>query len=388
MRVMHIITRMIVGGAQENTLYNCVDLSERHDDQVLLVTGPSLGAEGNLLQQSDQVSFEVETVDSLIRSINPLQDSKALSELKTIIRRWQPDVVHTHSAKAGLLGRAAGWSLRVPCVVHTVHGAPFHPFQNPLSRRFFVWCERWAAKRCHHMISVADAMTDLMVSAGVAKAEKFTTISSGMEVAPFAECAVHRDRMRQQLGFSEQDIVFGKIARLFHLKGHEYVVSAAFETVRSVPKAKFLFVGDGLLMDSIKAKIRGTELEDRFVFTGLVPPSEIPAHISAMDVLVHASLREGLARALPQALIAGKPAISFDVDGAREVVINGATGCLIPAKDVDGLARAMIELGTNSELRRRYGAEGAKRFTDQFRHETMTKRIREVYAKVLSGIQP
>ncbi|MFN7290484.1 MAG: glycosyltransferase family 4 protein [Pirellula sp.] len=388
MKVMHIITRMIIGGAQENTLYNCVDLIEQHGDEVLLVTGPSLGAEGNLLNQSDQVSLEVETVGSLIRSINPLQDSKALSELKKIIRRWQPDVVHTHSAKAGLLGRAAGWSLRVPCVVHTVHGAPFHPFQNPLSRRFFTWCERWAAKRCHHMISVADAMTDLMVSAGVAKAEKFTTISSGMEVTPFAESAIHRDRMRRQLGFSEQDIVFGKIARLFHLKGHEYVVSAAFETVRSVPQAKFLFVGDGLLMDSIKAKIRGTELEGRFVFTGLVPPSEIPAHISAMDVLVHASLREGLARALPQSLIAGKPAISFDVDGAREVVINGATGCLVPAKDVDGLARAMIELGTNSEMRRQYGAEGAKRFTDQFRHETMTKRIREVYSKVLSGIQP
>jgi glycosyltransferase involved in cell wall biosynthesis len=388
MKVMHIITRMIVGGAQENTLYNCVDLIERHGDQVLLVTGPSLGAEGNLLQQPDQVSLEVETVGSLIRSINPLQDTSAFSDLKKIIRRWQPDVVHTHSAKAGLLGRAAGWSLRVPCVVHTVHGAPFHPFQNPLSRRFFTWCERWAAKRCHHMISVADAMTDLMVSAGVAKAEKFTTISSGMEVTPFAESAIHRDRMRRQLGFSEQDIVFGKIARLFHLKGHEYVVSAAFETLRSVPRAKFLFVGDGLLMDSIQAKIRGTELDDKFVFTGLVPPSEIPAHISAMDVLVHASLREGLARALPQALIAGKPAISFDVDGAREVVVNGATGCLVPAKDVDGLARAMIELGSNSELRQRYGAEGAKRFTDQFRHETMTKRIREVYAKVLSGIQP
>jgi glycosyltransferase involved in cell wall biosynthesis len=388
MKVMHIITRMIVGGAQENTLYNCVDLIERHGDQVLLVTGPSLGAEGNLLQQPDQVSLEVETVGSLIRSINPLQDTSAFSDLKKIIRRWQPDVVHTHSAKAGLLGRAAGWSLGVPCVVHTVHGAPFHPFQNALSRRFFIWCERWAARRCHHMISVADAMTDLMVSAGVAKAEKFTTISSGMEVTPFAESAVHRDRMRRQMGFSEQDIVFGKIARLFHLKGHEYVVSAAFETLRSVPRAKFLFVGDGLLMDSIQAKIRGTELDGKFVFTGLVPPSEIPAHISAMDVLVHASLREGLARALPQALIAGKPAISFDVDGAREVVINGATGCLVPAKDVDGLARAMIELGSNSELRQRYGAEGAKRFTDQFRHEIMTKRIREVYAKVLSGIHP
>lgn len=385
MRVMHIITRMIVGGAQENTLYNCIDLMKLHSDQVLLVTGPSRGAEGNLLHQSDHSHLDVHTVDSLIRSINPIQDSKALSQLKTLIKQWQPDVVHTHSAKAGLLGRSAGWSLRVPCVVHTVHGAPFHPFQNPVSRLFFIWCERWAARRCHHMISVADAMTDLMVNAGVARAEKFTTISSGMDVKPFAESAVHRESMRQQLGFSEQDIVFGKIARLFHLKGHEYVVAAALETVKSVPHAKFLFVGDGLLMDSIKAKIRSTKLDGRFVFTGLVPPSEIPAYISAMDILVHASLREGLARALPQALIAGKPAISFDVDGAREVVINGATGCLVPAKDIAGLAKAMVLLGADRELRARYGAEGAKRFTEQFRHETMTERIREIYERVLNG---
>ncbi len=215
----------------------------------------------------------------------------------------EADVVHTHSAKAGLLGRSAAWSLRVPCVVHTVHGAPFHPFQNPLSRRFFIWCEKWAAKRCHHMISVADAMTELMVHAGVASMKKFTTIYSGMEVQPFAECSVHRDRMRSQLGFATQDIVFGKIARLFHLKGHEYVVEAARETVRRIPNAKFLFVGDGMLMESIKAKIEGTELDGKFVFTGLIPPSEIPAHISAMDVLVHASLREGLARALPKHLL-------------------------------------------------------------------------------------
>lgn len=384
MKVMHIITRMIVGGAQENTLYNCLDLVKLYGDQVILVTGPSLGAEGNLLQQTDHAELDVQNVDSLIRSINPVQDFQALAHLKSVIRQWKPDVVHTHSAKAGLLGRSAAWSLRVPCVVHTVHGAPFHPFQNPLSRRFFIWCEKWAAKRCHHMISVADAMTELMVHAGVAPMKKFTTIYSGMEVQPFAECSVHRDRMRSQLGFATQDIVFGKIARLFHLKGHEYVVEAARETVRRIPNAKFLFVGDGMLMESIKAKIEGTELDGKFVFTGLIPPSEIPAHISAMDVLVHASLREGLARALPQALIAGKPVISFDVDGAREVVVNGATGCLVSAKDVNGLARAMIELGSSHELRRRYGAEGAKRFTEQFRHETMTKRIREIYQRVLN----
>lgn len=383
MKVMHIITRMIVGGAQENTLYNCLDLIDHHGDDVILVTGPSLGAEGNLLQQSQNSRLRVHEVDSLIRAIHPWHDWRAFLSLKRLIRDWKPNVVHTHSAKAGLLGRSAAWSMGVPCVIHTVHGAPFHPFQNPLSRRFFIWCERWAAKRCHHLISVANAMTDLMVQAGVAPANQFTTISSGMDVEPFSQSAIHRERMRAKLGFTADDIVFGKIARLFHLKGHEYVVAAAVETVASVPTAKFLFVGDGLLMESIKDKIRGTSLEGRFVFAGLVPPAEIPAYISAMDVLVHASLREGLARALPQALISGKPAISFDVDGAREVVINGQTGCLVPAKDVPSLTRAMIELGCNAEMRARYGQEGARRFTDQFRHESMTRRIRELYQKII-----
>jgi glycosyltransferase involved in cell wall biosynthesis len=383
MKVMHIITRMIVGGAQENTLYNCLDLTDHHGDDVILVTGPSLGAEGNLLQQSQTSRLRVHEVDSLIRAIHPWHDWKAFWNLKRLIRDWQPDVVHTHSAKAGLLGRYAAWSMGVPCVIHTVHGAPFHPFQNPLSRRFFIWCERWAAKRCHHLISVADAMTDLMVQAGVAPAKQFTTIYSGMDVEPFLNSSIHRERMRAKLGFTADDIVFGKIARLFHLKGHEYVVAAAVETVASVPTAKFLFVGDGLLMESIKDKIRGTSLEGRFVFAGLVPPAEIPAYISAMDVLVHASLREGLARALPQALISGKPAISFDVDGAREVVINGQTGCLVGAKDVPALTRAMIELGCNAEMRASYGQEGARRFTDQFRHESMTRRIRELYQKII-----
>jgi glycosyltransferase involved in cell wall biosynthesis len=374
---------MIVGGAQENTLYNCLDLTDHHGDDVILVTGPSLGAEGNLLQQSQTSRLRVHEVDSLIRAIHPWHDWKAFLNLKRLIRDWQPDVVHTHSAKAGLLGRYAAWSMGVPCVIHTVHGAPFHPFQNPLSRRFFIWCERWAAKRCHHLISVADAMTDLMVQAGVAPAKQFTTIYSGMDVEPFLNSSIHRERMRAKLGFTADDIVFGKIARLFHLKGHQYVVAAAVETVASVPTAKFLFVGDGLLMESIKDKIRGTSLEGRFVFAGLVPPAEIPAYISAMDVLVHASLREGLARALPQALISGKPAISFDVDGAREVVINGQTGCLVGAKDVPALTRAMIELGCNAEMRASYGQEGARRFTDQFRHESMTRRIRELYQKII-----
>ncbi len=376
---------MIVGGAQENTLFNCLDLIHHHGDSVRLVTGFSLGAEGELLAQSDTEGLDIEFIPSLIRSIHPKHDWVAYRELIRTIRSWKPDVVHTHSAKGGLLGRAAAWKCRVPCVVHTVHGAPFHPYQNRFSRHFFIACERWAARRCHHLISVADAMTQLMVDARVAPAEKFTTIYSGMNVEPFLESEVHREATRRELGLADDDILFGKIARLFHLKGHEFVIDAAKRVVERIPNAKFLFVGDGILKEELERRIESLGLMNRFLFTGLVPPREIPKLISAMDVLVHASLREGLARALPQGLIAGKPVISFDVDGAREVVLDGSTGCLIPPCDVGKLAEGMIELGESSEKRQRYGAEGRARFTDQFRHQQMTKEIRALYERVLGG---
>ncbi len=382
MRVMHVITRMIVGGAQENTLYNCRDLAREFGDDVILITGPSEGAEGKLLAQTDTQGLLIDNHPSLVRSISPLDDYSALQALKAAIRNWQPDVVHTHSAKAGLLGRAAAWSRRVPCVVHTVHGAPFHPFQRRTSRWFFIQCERWAAKRCHHMISVADAMTDLMVKAKVANQDKFTTIYSGMDVEPFLHSDNDRESVRGALGFASSDIVFGKIARLFHLKGHCYVIEAAEQVCRSQPNARFLFVGDGILREQFELEIARRGMSDRFVFTGVVPPVRVPSLVGAMDVLVHTSLREGLARALPQALISGKPVISYDIDGAKEVVLNGITGFIIPPKEIDSLADAMITLAKSKLMRSEMGRKGRELFTEQFRHETMTQRIRELYLRV------
>lgn len=387
MRVLHIITRMIVGGAQENTRFNCLDLAKLYGDDVTLITGPSLGAEGSLLDQTqDPTQNSLMTVieeSSLIRAINPWIDQKAYRRLRTAIRHLRPDVVHTHSAKAGLLGRAAAWHENIPCVIHTIHGAPFHPYQNVLSRRFFQACERWAAKRCHRMISVADAMTDLMVEARIAERSKFTTIYSGMDVEPFLQAATLREQTRRELGFKPEHIVFGKIARLFHLKGHEYLLEAAKEVVSKAPNARFLLVGDGILRAEIERTIASMGLRDHFIFTGLVPPSRIPAYIGAMDALVHTSLREGLARALPQALIAGRPVISYDIDGAREVVINDETGYLIPPKSVTPLARSMVKLAEDPELRRRLGNEGQNRFAEKFRHQNMTQEIRGLYAQIL-----
>ena len=202
MRIAHIITRLILGGAQENTVLCCEDLIRRHGDDVLLITGPPLGPEGSLLDRARAGGVPVEIIPALRRPIHPWRDLISYRQIKQSLRRFRPDVVHTHSAKGGMLGRPAAWSLGVPAVIHTVHGAPFHPYQGRGARLFFQACERWASKRCHAIVSVADAMTDLMVSANVAPREKFTTVYSGMEVEPFLQSAEQRERVRRELGLS------------------------------------------------------------------------------------------------------------------------------------------------------------------------------------------
>ena len=385
MRIAHIITRLIIGGAQENTVFSCEDLIHEHGDEVLLITGPPLGPEGSLIDRARESGVPMEIVPELRRAIHPWRDWRSYLRLKRILRDFQPDVVHTHSAKGGFLGRAAARAAGVPAIIHGVHGAPFHPYQSALARELFRACERWAAPRCDAFVSVADAMTDLMVNAKVAPREKFTTVYSGMEVEPFLDADSHRQRVREELGYRPEHVVIGKVARLFHLKGHEFVIEAASRVVASNPNVRFLLIGDGILTDEYLRRIRAANLEDYFHLTGLVPPARIPELVGAMDVVVHTSLREGLARVLPQGLIAGKPVVSYDVDGAREVVITGETGYLIPPKEIDPLADALIELAADERLRRRLGEEGRRRFTDQFRHDVMTRHLRELYQRVLDG---
>jgi glycosyltransferase involved in cell wall biosynthesis len=384
MRIAHIITRLILGGAQENTLLTCEDLRRSYGDDVLLITGPALGPEGSLIERGRAGGTPLEVVPALRRAIHPWRDAASYRAIRRALARFAPEVVHTHSGKAGLLGRLAARRLGVPAIVHTVHGAPFHPYQSAAARSLLRGCERFAAARCDAIVSVADAMTEQLVAAGVAPAEKFQTIYSGLEVEPLLAAAEHRAAMRRELGYADEQIVVGKIARLFHLKGHEFLIAAAERAVQVDRRLQFLLVGDGLLAPQLRSQIERAGLAAHFRFTGLVPPERIAAHLAAMDIVVHTSLREGLARVLPQALIAGKPVISYDVDGAREVVIPDKTGILLKPLEVDGLSDAIVRLAGDPALRERLGAAGRARCTDPFRHETMTAKLRALYTRLLA----
>ena len=382
MKVVHFITRLIIGGAQENTLLTVEDQQHEYGDDVTLIAGPGLGPEGSLEARARNREIDVRIMPELYRNIHPWSDWRSYREFIRLLRELRPDVLHTHSSKAGILGRAAAWKLGIPAV-HTIHGPSFYAEQNPMIRRAYVTAEQWAHRRCRKVISVCDAMTDHYVAAGMSPREKYVTIYSGMKVDQFLNPPRSRDTIRAELGLNEDHLVVGKVARLFHLKGHEYVIRAARRIASDCPEIRFLFVGDGILRGTFETEIAKAGLQEHFIFAGLVSPAKVPEMIAAMDIVVHTSLREGLARALPQALIAGKPIIAYDVDGAREVAIPHKTGYLLPPKSVDALADAIIQLARNADLRRRYGQAGRQQFTEQFRHETMTRRIREVYASVM-----
>ncbi len=383
MRTAHIITRLIIGGAQENTLFNVDDQHHIHGDKVCLITGPGLGPEGTLEQRAIDRGLDLRLMPEMHRSLHPWLDYKCYRALQKLLREFKPDIVHTHSSKGGILGRRAAWSLGLPCV-HSIHGASFHFGQPSILFKAYRMAERMADKWCQHFITVCDNMATQYLDAGIGTPDKFTTVYSGMDVDQFLNPHRTREDIRRELKIDDGQVVVGKIARLFNLKGHEYLIEAAPKIVAAVPNVRFLLVGDGILKQQFETRIAELGLTKHFIFVGLVPPEHVAAYIHAMDMVVHTSVWEGLARVLPQALICGKPVVSYDIDGAPEVCIDNETGFLVPARSIDDLAHAIARLASDGELRNRFGETGRAKFTQPFRHEVMTQQIRDVYERVLA----
>jgi len=389
MKIVHIITRLILGGAQENTLITCKLLAERGHD-VTLITGPAIGPEGELFDQTKNEKYDVIVVPRLIRAICPLYDTISYFQIKRLLDQLKPDIVHTHSAKAGILGRFAAhrlkrkWSENVPAVVHTIHGLAFHPYQSKWLNKFYIAVEKSAAKRTDFFISVADAMTEQALAAGIGEREKYVTAYSAIEEDAFLKPIPEEERktFRLKYGIPEDAIVLVTIARLFMLKGHKYIIESAKQLSKQFDNAVWLFVGDGNLADHFKEQVQQLGLSDKIKFTSLLPPNQIPLAIQSSDILVHCSLREGLARTLPQAMLCAKPVVSFDVDGAREVV-NENTGRLIQPKNIEQLINACAELIEDKDLRDKLGRAGRDFVKEKFAPEKMVDTIEAVYGKLL-----
>jgi glycosyltransferase involved in cell wall biosynthesis len=251
----------------------------------------------------------------------------------------------------------------------------------------FKSAERYAAKYTTHFITVANAMTEQYLAAGIGEPARYTRIFSGFNLQPFLE-AKNDPLLRTRLGIDKSDVVVGKIARLFELKGHDDLFAIAAQLVARCPSVKFLFVGDGKWRARFESRAKELGLVDHFIFTGLVPPDDVAQYVGIMDIVVHLSRREGLPRALPQALAAGKPVVAYDCDGAREVCFDGETGCLISPGDLTTLTRRLLELAADRSLRNRLGSKGQQFVRDHFSVERMVQNIHDLYGRLLNGRKP
>lgn len=377
LRICHVITRMIIGGAQENTLLSVRGLMDR-GHQVTLLTGPTTGPEGSLFDTEDIDGMTIVQEPALIRPVAPIRDVRAYRRLLAFFQEQRFDVVHTHSSKAGILGRMAAWKARVPLVVHTVHGQAFHSYQSWLTNRFYILAERFAAKRCHHICAVAQAMIDQCVAANVAPPEKYSVCYSGMNLKPYLEQKPDCE-LRKSLGIPPDSPVVGKVARLFELKGHDFLLQAAPAVVAKHPNVRFLLVGDGNLRESLERQVAELGLTENFVFAGLVPPSDIPRYMSIMDCLVHLSLREGLPRTVVQAFASGIPAVAFALDGTPEVVQHDATGYLCNPGDAQAVTGFIDDLLAHPEKRRSMGEQGRRLVVSRFDWQRMVATLDALY---------
>lgn len=368
--VHHVITRLIAGGAQENTILSCQALGDQY--QILLITGPPDGREGSLVEDARRRGIEVRVLDDLVRPISPARDVAAFLRLRGIFEGGHPDIVHTHSSKAGILGRAAALSTRVPVIVHTNHGLPFFDGQPLLLRSFFWGLEKAASTVTDLTVCVGEEMRRKSLAARLGRPETLEVVHSGIETELFTgavEC-------RSCLSIPQDAPCVGIVSRMAKHKGHRFLVDAV------PPGVHLLLVGDGEEREAIERRVAGRGL--KATFAGHVPPEAVPDLIASMDVLVHPSLWEGLPRAAVEGLLVGRPVVAFDCDGAREVVTDGVTGRLVPPGSVEGLSAAIREILGRPDRGRSLGLAGRQRVLGTFDWRSAGSRLSALYASLLA----
>ena len=378
---------MIVGGAQENTLLTCHGLRGR-GHRVILITGPSLGPEGSLIPRFLETGCELVEIPTLVRNPHPLAEWQAHQALTAHIAAIKPDVVHTHSSKAGILGRMVAWKKHVSAVVHTIHGLPFHPYQNVAVNQAWIALEKFAAKRCHAIVCVAQAMKTQALAAGVGRPEQYSVIHSGMDIQRYMNPATTGRAVRERLGIPAEAIVLGTVARLQPLKGHEDLLKITEELLHRFPRVHFLWVGDGVYKSRFLQTIEQRGWRQHFTLTGLVKPEEVADLLPAMDILVHPSYREGLPRAVAQGMLARLATVVYDCDGAGEICRTGQTGILVQPGNTAALLAALLELADNSAERTQYGLRGNKLAMELFDSRKMVDQLENLYGKVREQRDP
>ncbi|MEM0913818.1 MAG: glycosyltransferase family 4 protein [Planctomycetota bacterium] len=425
MRILHVITRLILGGAQQNTVMSCAAQAKAGHD-VHLAFGPIHGPEGSLLDEAKQSGATLHELPTLVRELAPLTDYRAYRALRKLIRDLKPDVVHTHSSKAGILGRAAAYSQRWmsdrmrdgksfddtlrgapdhlkrrvaikgdigidqvfrPVVIHTVHGLPFHDGNSWLKNRLYIALEAYAAHRCDHLIAIAPQMVEAFALHDIATSADFSVIPSGIDHRYFIDQAnaTTVPNAKAMLGLPSDAPTVGLIARLDPYKGHRDLIAAAPAILDRVPGARLVFLGDGYDRPAIEQAVADSPHADRFVFKGLVPWRDMPAAYKACDVVTLPSKQEGQSRVLAEALCCGCPIVATDVGGIPSICIDRQTGRLVPPGDVPALAKAIADQLTDRDTAQRMTAAGQQLIAEQFSAEKMNRDLLALYERLIDG---
>ncbi len=339
---------MIVGGAQETALVAAARMDRSRFDCELL-SGEETGAEGSLHEEIRRLRVRHHLEPALIRAIRPVKDLVALIRLTHFMRSGRYDVVHTHTSKAGILGRIAARLAGVRTVVHTVHGLPFTPGQSRVTFWTYLWIERLCAWLSDALVVVATQDAEESRRLGIGRPGQHHLIRSGVDIEAFQNVPMTREAARARLGVPEDAFVIGTVGRLSAQKAPLDLLRAFILHLEQVPNSRLVFVGDGPMREEVEHFVREAGLQSRVLQLGL--RHDVPELLRAFDLFALSSHWEGLPRVFPQALAAGLPIVATDVAGARDIISPGRNGWLVPVGDAEVMAERMTQLATDPALR-------------------------------------
>jgi glycosyltransferase involved in cell wall biosynthesis/GT2 family glycosyltransferase len=381
-KVLHLITRLIVGGAQENTIASVERVApERYESR--LWTGPQTGAEGSLIEDARARGIVLTVLPNLVREIDPRRDLTALVQLARLMRRERFDIVHTHSSKAGILGRVAARLAGVPQVTHTVHGWGFHEHMPAALRRFYIALEKIMRSWTRPLVSVSNRTTRIGLESGIGTPDSYRLIRSGIPTARFHPDPISREEVRRRLGVEPGGVLLGSVGRLSPQKNPMDFVRAAESLAPGRDHLRFVYVGDGPMREEVEEAVERAGLGGRLALLGI--RDDVPDLLRAMDLFTLTSLWEGLPRVVLQALATGVPVVAYDTAGIEEAVREGENGHLVPPGDIEGLVDRLEHLVDDSALRARVSAEASGGFDHSFTEDAMIRDLELLYDE-LTGI--
>ncbi len=387
MKILHIITRLVQGGAQLNTVM-CCEAQKKAGHDVILAYGPIYGPEGSLFEQARNAGIELHEVPSMVREVSPKKDREATDQLRELIRQLKPDIVHTHSSKAGVIGRIAAWDCKTPAVIHTVHGLPFHRGNNWLKNRVFIAAEKHAAKRCHKIIGITQAMIDEFNRRRIGRPDQYEVVPSGVDVGAFEMCPEEktqlREKVRAKYNIEPDAKVIGLVARLDKFKGHDDLINCMPLLRHDHGNVYALFVGEGWYGKTLRDRIGFSSLGANVIFTGMLPENEVREHLAAMDLCVLPSYQEGQGRALVEAMLCDVPIVGYDVGGIPEVCIDGETGRLVKVGKDRKLRKVIDEMLNNPQQATELAVRGHQHMRDHYSAEVMYSKLEQIYTNTLS----